>query len=116
MCLAASDIPTKVKLVFVFVIFRLPYISFCKLSKRNIVFIWHFGIADICDCCALLDDLFNNRSRDKGTCPIHVVTFTLISNLATDYRKVASTNASRFVTRLVYMHTQNDNLLIRSPS
>ena len=32
------------------------------------------------------------------------------------YRKVASTNASRFVTRLVYMHTQNDNLLIRSPS
>ena len=33
-----------------------------------------------------------------------------------DYRKVASTNASRFVTRLVYMHTQNDNFLIRSPS
>ena len=32
------------------------------------------------------------------------------------YRKVASTNASRFVTRLVYMHTQNDNFLIRSPS
>ena len=32
------------------------------------------------------------------------------------YNKVASTNASRFVTRLVYMHTQNDNSLIRSPS
>ena len=32
------------------------------------------------------------------------------------YRKVASTNASRFVTRLVYMHTQNYNFLIRSPS
>ena len=32
------------------------------------------------------------------------------------YRKVASTNASRFVTRLVYMHTQNDNFLIRSLS
>ena len=32
------------------------------------------------------------------------------------YRKVASTNASRFVTRLVYMHTQNDNFIIRSPS
>ena len=32
------------------------------------------------------------------------------------YRKVASTNASRFVTRLVYMHTQNDNFLIRSSS
>ena len=32
------------------------------------------------------------------------------------YRKVASTNASRFVTRLVYMHTQNENFLIRSSS
>ena len=31
-------------------------------------------------------------------------------------RKVASTKASRFVTRLVYMHTQNDIFLIRSPS
>ena len=30
------------------------------------------------------------------------------------YREVASTNASRFVTRLIYMHTQN--FLIRSPS
>ena len=29
-----------------------------------------------------------------------------------DYRKVASTNASRFVTRLVFKHTQNDNFLI----
>ena len=28
------------------------------------------------------------------------------------YRKVASTNASRFVTRLVYMHTQNVNFFI----
>ena len=28
------------------------------------------------------------------------------------YRKVASTNASRFVTRLVFKHTQNDNGLI----
>ena len=27
------------------------------------------------------------------------------------YRKVASTNASRLVTRLVYYHTQNDNFL-----
>ena len=35
---------------------------------------------------------------------------------SSNYRKVASTNASRFVTRLVYMHTQNDNFLIRSPS
>ena len=32
------------------------------------------------------------------------------------YRKVASTNASRFVARLVYMHTQNYNFLIRSSS
>ena len=32
------------------------------------------------------------------------------------YRKVASTNASRFVTRLVYMHTQNYIFLIRSSS
>ena len=32
------------------------------------------------------------------------------------YRKVASTNASRFVARLVYMHTQNYNFLIRIPS
>ena len=32
------------------------------------------------------------------------------------YRKVASTNASRFVTRLAYMHTQNDVFLIRSSS
>ena len=32
------------------------------------------------------------------------------------FNKVASTNASRFVTRLVYMHTENDNFLIRSPS
>ena len=32
------------------------------------------------------------------------------------YCKVASTNASRFVARLVYMHTQNDNSLIRSSS
>ena len=28
------------------------------------------------------------------------------------YRKVASTNASRFVTPLVFKHTQNDNFLI----
>ena len=28
------------------------------------------------------------------------------------YRKVASTNASRFVTRLVFKRTQNDNFLI----
>ena len=53
MCLAASDFWTKVKLVFVFWIFRLPHISFCKLSKR--VFIWHFEIADICNFCTLLD-------------------------------------------------------------
>ena len=33
-----------------------------------------------------------------------------------NYRKVASTNASRFEAHLVYMHTQNDNFLIRSPS
>ena len=37
----------------------------------------------------------------------------LIVNLSVDiqyvyYCKVVSTNASRFVTRLVYMHTQND--------
>ena len=32
------------------------------------------------------------------------------------YRKVASTNASRFVARLVYMYTQNYNFLIRSSS
>ena len=32
------------------------------------------------------------------------------------YCKVASTNASRFVTHLIYMHTQNDNFLIRSSS
>ena len=32
------------------------------------------------------------------------------------YRKVASCNTSRFVTRLVYNHTQNDNLLNRSSS
>ena len=31
------------------------------------------------------------------------------------YRKVASTNASRFVTRLVYMHTQNDIFLRNTP-
>ena len=31
-------------------------------------------------------------------------------------RKVASSNASRFVTRLAYMHSQNDNILISSPS
>ena len=28
------------------------------------------------------------------------------------YRKVASTNASRFVTRLVLKHTQTDNFVI----
>jgi hypothetical protein len=33
-----------------------------------------------------------------------------------NYSKVASSNASRFVTRLVYMHTQIDNFLIKSPS
>ena len=32
------------------------------------------------------------------------------------YRKVASTNASRFEARLVYMHTKNDIFLIRSSS
>ena len=32
------------------------------------------------------------------------------------YRKVASSNASRFVTRLVYNHTQKPDLLIRSSS
>ena len=32
------------------------------------------------------------------------------------YRKVASTNASRFVARLVYNHTQKPDLLIRSSS
>ena len=32
------------------------------------------------------------------------------------YRKVASSNPFRFVTRLVYIHTQNDNFLIRSQS
>ena len=32
------------------------------------------------------------------------------------YSKVKSTNASRFVARLVYMHTQNGNFLIRSSS
>ena len=31
----------------------------------------------------------------------------------TTYRKVVSTNASHFVAHLVYMHTQNDNFLIR---
>ena len=33
-----------------------------------------------------------------------------------DYRKVASTNASRFVARLVYIHIQNDDFLIKSSS
>ena len=62
-CLAASVVWTKVKLVFVFVIFRLPYILFCKLSKRDIVFIWHFEIADICGFCALLDYLLQSFLR-----------------------------------------------------
>ena len=39
-----------------------------------------------------------------------------IGSTETKYRKVASNNASRFVTRLVHKHTQNDNFLIRSPS
>ena len=30
------------------------------------------------------------------------------------YRKVASSNASRFVARLIYNHTQKPDLLIRS--
>ena len=37
-------------------------------------------------------------------------------HLHSRYRKVASTNAPRFVTRLVYMHTQNEDFLIRSSS
>ena len=41
---------------------------------------------------------------------------SLDSMSISEYRKVASSNASRFVTRLVYIHTQNDNFLIRSPS
>ena len=32
------------------------------------------------------------------------------------YRKVTSSNASRFVTHLVFKHTQNDDFLNRSPS
>ena len=50
-----------------------------------------------------------------------VLIFSYKVNWPTDiseniYRKVASTNASRFEARLVYMHTQKDNFLIRSPS
>ena len=62
-CSAASDFWKKVKLVFVFLIFRLPYNSFCKLSKRDVVFIWHFEIADICDFRALLEYLLQSFLR-----------------------------------------------------
>ena len=39
-----------------------------------------------------------------------------VGSYCTTYRKVASSNVSRFVTRLVYNHTQNDNFLNRSLS
>ena len=51
--------------------------------------------------------------KRHGLCREKKVSEVKVFCLKTKYRKVASTNASRFVTRLVYMHTQNYNFLIR---
>jgi hypothetical protein len=71
-------------------------------------------------------DLFFNPPKIQivkhQICPVKLneqkfgATMYFLEDLKDNYRKVASTNASRFVTRLVYMHTQNDTFLIRSPS
>ena len=47
---------------------------------------------------------------DKET--LEKIIYDLILHIAFRYRKVASSNASRFVTRLDFQHTQIDNFLI----
>ena len=45
-----------------------------------------------------------------------IISLALSMTSSSAYRKVASSNASRFVTHLVFKHTQNDDFLNRSPS
>ena len=66
-----------------------------------------------------IDQTFSNWMKLVQTCPNLIKLDQTESNwlnssteVLNKYRKVANTNASRFVTRLVSKHTQNDNFLI----
>ena len=53
----------------------------------------------------------SKRTRSWGCPRLWQISKNSLYNLR--YRKIASSNASRFVTRLVYMHTLKDNFLIK---
>ena len=64
--------------------------------------------------------IFGNYSFLKNSfLPLNISVTKKIASLKNDvckYRKVASTNASRFVTRLVFKHNLNLDFLIRNTS
>ena len=77
-------------------------------SKLNEIFSTNYQLTQLAHLFYVLG------SSSIWTCRILIICFDFFHS--NKYRKVASSNASRFVTRLVYMHTKNNNFLIRSPS
>ena len=66
---------------------------------------------------------FESIKQSHCSAPFHLDFHGIATNqntftgwLLDEYCKVGSSNASRFVTHLVYNHTQNDNFLNRSSS
>ena len=65
------------------------------------------------DPCEKHNDILGSTVKDVTTIQHKINIFWVTKAY---YRKVASTNASRFVPHLVYNHTQKPDLLIRSSS
>ena len=76
--------------------------------------IYAYWVFLVCIRCTKEDPIRNKSANQFPIFFLYIYTYWI--DIVHNYRKVASSNASRFVTHLVYNHTQNDNFLNRSSS